>query len=243
MVAVFGAAAVMLAAFVKGSIGFGFPPLATPLLALITDVKTAIAVLLIPNIVMDAAQLFRLGDFAGVARRMAVLLVFGAVGTLLGTWLLVLLPASAATLTLGVFALIFVALGVTHAQPEIPAAWTRWVAPPVGIVAGILGGVTNGPGVALVIYFYSLRMPKHEFIRSVAFTFVVYKVVQLGSVVWFGLLTWHLLGISLGLTVVAVAAFAVGLKIQDRLEQRTFNRVILVVLAVLGVWLVVRSLR
>jgi uncharacterized membrane protein YfcA len=72
---------------------------------------------------------------------------------------------------------------------------------------------------------------------------VAYKLVQLGAVTYFGLLTWPLIGISLGLTLAALAGFAVGLLIQDRLEQRTFNRLILGFLALLGTWLIVRSLR
>src|SRR5262249_21281785 len=156
--ALVSAAAVLLAAFVKGAISFGFPPLATPLLALVMDVKSAIAVLIVPNIVMDAAQLFRLGDFGGVARRMSVLLVFGAAGTVLGVWLLVLLPPSVTTLVLGVFALVFVATNLTRMQPVVPPGWAGWLAPPVGVIAGVLGGVTNGPGLPLVMYFYALRL-------------------------------------------------------------------------------------
>ena len=241
--ALFSAAAVLLAALVKGAISFGFPPLATPLLALVMDVKSAIAVLIIPNIVMDAAQLVRLGDFGGVARRMAVLLVFGAIGTVLGTWLLVLLPSSVATFVLGAFALVFVAMNLTRLQPVVPEAWARWLAPPVGVIAGVIGGVTNGPGLPLVMYFYSLRLSKHDFIRSVAFTFVVYKVIQVGTVVWFGLLTWRLLAVSLGLTAVALGGFRLGLLLQDRLEPVTFNGLVLTFLGALGIWLVVRAVR
>src|SRR2546428_7227148 len=93
--ALFSAAAVLLAALVKGAISFGFPPLATPLLALVMDVKSAVAVLIIPNIVMDALQLFRLGNFAALARRMTVLTLFGADGPVLGNWLLVLMSPRA----------------------------------------------------------------------------------------------------------------------------------------------------
>jgi uncharacterized membrane protein YfcA len=48
---------------------------------------------------------------------------------------------------------------------------------------------------------------------------------------------------SLALTVVALAGFAVGLRVQDRLDQRTFNRAVLVFLAALGVWLLVGGRR
>jgi len=42
--------------------------------------------------------------------------------------------------------------------------------------------------------------------------------------------------------VVALGAFALGLKVQDRLEQRTFNRALLGFLVLFGVWLVARNL-
>ena len=38
-------------------------------------------------------------------------------------------------------------------------------------------------------------------------------------------------------------AFALGLRLQDRLDQRSFNRAVLVFLGGLGAWLVIRSLR
>jgi len=54
-------AALLLAAFVKGTTGFGFPLIATPMVALLLDIRTAIAILVIPNIVMDIGQIFRGG--------------------------------------------------------------------------------------------------------------------------------------------------------------------------------------
>jgi uncharacterized membrane protein YfcA len=91
-----------------------------------------------------------------------------------------------------------------------------------------------------VIYFYALGMTKQEFVRSIAFTFIGYKIVQLAAVASYGLLTWPLVGVSLLLTVVALAGFRLGLLVQDRLEQRAFNGAVLVFLAVLGLWLIVK---
>ena len=92
------------------------------------------------------------------------------------------------------------------------------------------------------IFFYALGLPKHEFVRAVSLSFVVLKVVQLAAVAHYGLLSWGLLEVSLGLTAVALTAFWLGLKVQDRLDQKNFNRAVLVFLAVLGFWLVLRSL-
>jgi uncharacterized membrane protein YfcA len=234
---------VLFSGFVKGTIGFGFPTVATPLLMLVIDVKAAVVLLIVPNIVMDGIQFTRQGVELATIRRLALLLVFGAVGTVLGTRLLVLLPPAIVLGALGAFLLIFVALDVAHLSPRIPAGWEPWIAPVVGLVTGVVGGITNVPGTPLAVYFYALGMDKREFVRAVAFSFLVYKLVQLGAVAYYGLLTWSLLVLSFVLTAVALAGFAGGLLVQDRLEQRTFNRLVLLFVAGLGLWLVLRAIR
>ena len=109
------------AAFVKGAIGFGFPTLGTPLLALVVDVKTAVAALVIPNLVMDGLQLRRQGPLGATPRRLAPLLVFTMLGTIVGTKLLVVLSGRTATLILGAFVLGFVALDLARFSPRVPA--------------------------------------------------------------------------------------------------------------------------
>lgn len=240
--AVLIALAVALAAFVKGSIGFGFPTLGTPLLALLVDVKTAFLVLIIPNIAMDAIQFARRGAPRATVRRMSALIVCGAVGMVVGTRLLVGLSSRMVMLILGGFILTFVALTVARLSPTLPPRWEPLASPIAGFAAGVLGGVTNVPGTPLVMYFYALRLAKPDFVSAVAFTFVLYKVVQLAAVTWYGLFTWALLGWSVLLTLAALGGFALGLRVQDRLEQQVFNRVVLVFLALLGGWLVLRSL-
>src|SRR3989442_4065851 len=103
----FAAVAVLLSAFIKGAIGFGFPTLATPLLTLVLDVKTSFVLLIVPNIVMDGIQFARRGAPLATARRLAGLIVGGALGTVLGTRLLVALSSRTAMGVLGGFILVF----------------------------------------------------------------------------------------------------------------------------------------
>jgi uncharacterized protein len=237
-----GAAAVLVAAFVKGAIGFGFPTLATPLLALVIDVKMAVVALIIPNIVMDGLQFARQGPSLAVVRRLAALLAFGAVGTVLGTRLLVILPAHAVTVILGGVLLLFVLLNLARIAPRVPPGWESRLAPFVGLATGLVGGVTNVPGTPLVMWFFALGMDKPDFVRSVALSFVVYKLVQLAAVGYYGLLSATVLWMSVALTAVALAGFALGLTVQDRLDQTSFNRAVLTFLGALGLWLTLRAL-
>lgn len=231
----------LAAAFVKGAIGIGFPTVGTPLLTLFLDVKVAVAVLVIPNIVMDAIQVRRRGQLGGTARRLRVLLAFTMVGTVLGTRILVALTARQVTLVLGGFVLAFVVLNLTRFRPRVPTTWEPWLSPLVGLLAGMLGGVTNAVGTPLIVYFYALAMDKHEFVRSVALTFLVAKIVQLGALTVYGLLGGAVVLGSVALTLVGLAGFAAGLRVQDRVDQETFNRAVLGFLAAVGLWLLVRA--
>ena len=233
----------MVASFIKGVIAFGFPIVATPLLAMVVDVKTAIALSIVPNIVMDALQVGRRsGNLWATARRVALLLAFGFFGTVVGTHSLLVMPPGLALAILGVVVLGFVGLNVSGAKFRVPARMERWLSPPVGFTAGFLGGVTNVPGTLLVVYFHALGMGKQEFVRSVALCFMSYKLIQLVTVASYGLLTWPLLGGSIALTVVGLGAFWLGLRVQDALPERVFNRSILTFLTLLGVSLLARSL-
>ena len=204
--------------------------------------KSAVALLVIPNLVMDGLQLRRSGPIGDAPRRLAPLLVFTMIGTVIGTKLLVALSPRAVTLLLGGFVLGYVVLDLARFSPRVPAHWELRLAAPVGLAAGIMGGITNAPGTAIALYFVALGMDKTEFVRSIAFTFLVVKTVQLVTLVWYGLLTWHLVLGSLGLAAAGLAGFALGLRLQDRLDQRSFNRAVLVFLAMLGVWLVAKAL-
>jgi uncharacterized membrane protein YfcA len=138
--------------------------------------------------------------------------------------------------------LLFVALHLARLSPRIPARWEWWASPVAGIVSGVVGGITNVPGTPLVMYFHALGLAKSEFVSAVAFTFVLAKVVQLVAVSWYGLMTAPLVLGSVLLTAAALAGFALGLRVQDRLEPRAFNRAVLAFLALLGGWLLLRNL-
>src|SRR6266550_8608774 len=115
--------AVFVAGTVKGTAGLGFPTLATLLLSLVVDVKTAVVLLILPNIVMDGIQFARRGAPLATVRRFGSLLLAGGVGIVLGTRVLTLLSPRAATLILGLFVLIFVTLSATGLAPKVPARW------------------------------------------------------------------------------------------------------------------------
>ncbi len=236
------AAALLLADFVKGTSGMGFPMIATPMVALLLDIRTAVVILIIPNLLMDATQIFRGSLSIEIFRRFKWLLLWTILGVFLGTKVLVMLPAWILNLTLGLTILAFVGWSMLRVEFRISPRLEKILSPVVGIVGGFLNGMTNAAGPAPAIYLYSLRLPKVEFIKSIATIFIVTKLSQLAAVSTWNLFDRERLELSLGVTLFVLAGFYLGLKTQDRVNQQTFNRALLAILFVIGVVLIWRSL-
>ncbi|MGH7817400.1 MAG: sulfite exporter TauE/SafE family protein [Candidatus Binatia bacterium] len=236
-------AALLLAAFVKGTTGFGFPLIATPMAALLLDIRTAITILIIPNIVMDIGQIFRGGFPTPILRRFSWLLVLTVFGVFLGTKVLVILPIWVLNLSLATMIFVFVASSFLRFDFRISPPMEKLLSPVLGFLAGFLNGMTTAAGPPLAIYLYGLRLPKTEFVRSIATIFLITKLSQLVAVSTWNLFTFSTLRLSLQVTLFCLLGFYVGLKTQDRVNQQTFNRGLLALLCLIGVMLVVRSVR
>jgi hypothetical protein len=83
-------------------------------------------------------------------------------------------------LVLGLFVLGFVALNASRFSLRVKPSWERYLAGPAGLVAGVMGGITNAHGTPLVVYFYALGLDKGEFVRAISLAFIVYKAAQHG---------------------------------------------------------------
>lgn len=236
------AIALLFAAFVKGVTGMGFPLIATPTIALLLDIRIAIAILILPNLVMDVTQIFRGGFPFEVVRRFPWFLSVTIIGVFVGTKLLVTLPLWVLNLFLGVMVLIFIISNWLRLEIEISPRLEKMLALPVGFVSGFLNGMTNAAGPALAIYLYSLKLQKRDFIKTIATIFVITKLSQLVAVSTWNLFNRTTLYLSLAVTLFVLLGFYGGLKTQDRINQQTFSRGLLVLLFVIGLTLILRAL-
>ena len=234
--------ALLLAGFVKGASGMGFPLIATPSVALLLDIRIAITILIIPNLVMDIAQVFRGGFPLEVLRRFGWFSLTTIIGVFLGTKVLVTLPLWALNFCLGVMVLVFVLSNWLRFEFTIDSPLEKKLSFPAGLISGFLNGMTNAAGPALAIYLYSLKLAKVEFIKSIATIFIITKLSQLIAVSTWNLFNWGTLALSLEVTLFVLLGFYGGLKTQDRINQQNFSRGLLMLLFVIGLTLLLRAL-
>jgi len=164
------------------------------------------------------------------------------VGVFLGTMVLVILPLWVLNLCLGIILIVFVIANLFKFDFTISAAAEKILSPTFGFIGGFLNGMTNAAGPTLAIYFYSLKMQKRDFVKSMATIFVITKVTQLIAVSTWNLFNWHIVALSIQVVLLTLLGFYAGLKIQDFVNQWTFSRGLLAMLLLIGIVLIARAL-
>jgi uncharacterized protein len=235
------AVSLLLASFVKGATGMGFPLIATPMVALLLDIRTAVTVLILPNLFMDSAQVMRDGLPYEVFRRFKALILPTVIGVFLGTTVLVKLPLWILNACLGVMVLVFVFSNLFKVDFTVSARKEQFLSPIFGFVSGFLNGMTNAAGPTLAIYLYSLKLEKRSFVKALATIFVTTKLSQLVAISTWNLFNWYTIKLSLIVLLFTLAGFYAGIRTQDRINQKNFNRGLLALLSVVGVTLLLRA--
>ncbi|MFH1980266.1 MAG: sulfite exporter TauE/SafE family protein [Pseudomonadota bacterium] len=234
---------ISFAAGVHGTIGIGFPLIATPLLALVTDVRTAILMLVLPTMVINVANILKGGRWA---RSIAVywpLAVYGMIGSAIGTRLLVVVspevfrPLLAAMLVLYLNAeRLGVGFSWVHRHPRIAVAV-------FGLAAGVLGGTVNVMLPALIIFALEVRMAKTVMIQVFNFCFLFGKLTQGAVFAGAGLMTAEVLSASAPLAALGLLAMLAGMRIRDKIPTETYRQWLRRLLTVLAVLLMVQFFR
>ena len=91
-VVAFLAFACLLSGFAHGALGFGFPVVATPLVVLVIDIKSAIALLAPVTLVLTVISALRGGALASIVREFWFVPLATALGAWIGTRVLLAAP-------------------------------------------------------------------------------------------------------------------------------------------------------
>lgn len=236
------AAIVLAAGVLKGSIGFGAPLVAVPLLAPLVGTRAAIVLVALPLLIANMGVLITRPVDRRAIRRFVPLLATLIPTTFLGGILLARVDIATLTIIVGAVTIAFMGITAVGAQFIVPPRLETPLSLMVGLVAGVLSGATSAPGPIFSLYLSGLGLEKRAFVYGITILLAVGNVVQVLTYWQQGLYTGNRLLGSVALIPAILLGQLLGLRIQDRLNPTAFRRVILVVVALAGVNLLARGL-
>ena len=233
---------IFLSSLVHGSIGFGFPMIATPLLAMVTDMKTAIVYIAIPTLLINLISIFSEGNFLQAVKRFYPLAIIAMIGSAIGTQILIYSGSELFKLILAFSIFLYLFIQKFKIQMNWIREKKRLSMIVFGLSAGIIGGLTNVMASILIIYSLESKHSKKEIIQSTNLCFLFGKIIQIILFTRHGSFNQELLSVSFSsLIIVAIAMFA-GLMIKNKIAQDIYRKVIKVVLFVIASFLVYQTI-
>jgi uncharacterized protein len=222
----------------KGATGAGAPVIAVPALAMMFDVRFAIIIMLMPNLLTNAWQAWRLREerpAGGFAWRFGFA---GMIGVVAGT--VVLVAFSAEALQLLMAAVVFLYIGLRLAKPHwgLDFSLARKLSLPVGTAAGFLQGATGVSAPISLTFLNAVRLDRLAFIATVSVFFSMMTAPQVVMLGYLGFLTWQNLALSLAAMLPILAFMPVGQALAARLSKDAFDKIMLGFLAALSIKLV-----
>lgn len=235
------AVAFVLGGILKGATGVGAPFLAVPIMAILVNVPFAVAVFLVPNILINAWQAWRFRADNPAPRFAYTFALAGAVGAAFGTWALSWVDGLVLTTTVALVVLAYVVFRLVNPNWSLSQAAADRSVGPVGGFGGFFQGAIGLSGPISVSYMTAVGLPRPRFIFTMSLYFLAMTLVQFPLQLAFGIMTLERFVYGL----LAIAPLAVGMYAGDligrRMSRATFDRMIFVILTLLALRLLAEA--
>ncbi|QYY33175.1 sulfite exporter TauE/SafE family protein [Cupriavidus pinatubonensis] len=228
------------AGMVKGVTGMGLPTVAMGVLGAIMSPLTAAAILIIPSFVTNVWQMLAGRGTLRLMRRLWAMMLCIVIGTLMGTRLLVIVDPVWAGRALGLALIAYAAYALFLPTLSVPERLESWLSPVIGIVTGVLTGVTGIFTIPAVPYVQSLGLQKDELVQALGLSFTVSTVALAGGLLAQDAFRLDQLGLSLLVVIPALAGMWLGAIVRQKISPQAFRRGFLMFLIILGLELALR---
>lgn len=235
------AAGLFAGGFSKGAIGLGLPPIATPIVAMVTDVPTAVGLMAVPIVISNGWQAVSGGLLVASARRFRMVLIAIPPGVIIGGTILSLGDPELLFGLLGVIVAAFAALSLLRPGLRLPEGMESRLSVPVGLAAGLLGGLSSLFAPVLAAFMLSLRLKPDEFVSGLGLMFFTGGVTLALVTAGFGTLSIHGWLTALLAIVPVLLGQIAGQALRPHINPDIFRRIVLGVLLLIGLNLLRRA--
>lgn len=229
------AIAMTLGGILKGATGAGLPVIAVPVLATIYDVRVAVAVMVLPNLISNLRQVWKFRDAPYDPVFVRTLATTGAIGAGVGTVALAWLQPIYVQVVMIAIIAVYIGLRLARLKLLVPMPLSRRMVGPVGLIGGMLQGAVGISAPAAVTFLNAIRFERKTFIFTVSAFFAAMCLVQLPLQIGYGIMTANTALLGLFALVPLSVAMPIGEWIGKKFSAQLFDMVILVFLTALAI--------
>jgi uncharacterized membrane protein YfcA len=223
-----------IAGMVKGVIGLGLPTVSLALLALAFELPTAMALLLVPSFATNLWQALVGSHIRVIAQRLWPFMLMATISVWIGAMALTRIEPAALAALLGGLLILYAAVSLAGIRVSVPVRIQAWLGPLLGLVNGILTGMTGSFVVPGVMYLQSIGLARDLLIQAMGVLFALSTLALALALHSHDLLSIEQGGISAAALLPAVAGMAFGQRIRRTIPEQRFRKIFYLSLLTLG---------
>ena len=225
----------LLGAMLKGATGAGLPIIAVPVIAAFYDIRFAVVLLVIPNLITNVWQIVKYREHNTVPSLMRRFAIYGAIGAACGTVLLAQLPLQVLDIFIALIVLLYVALRLGRPNFQLPVLLATKLAVLAGASGGLLQGAIGLSAPVAITFLNAIKLPRPTFIFTVSVFFAAMCLIQIPVQIMFGLMTWQMALLGLLALLPIFLGLPIGERIGKRMSPAVFDKTLLIVLSLLAI--------
>ena len=224
-------AAFALAGTLKGATGAGAPIITIPVIAAFYDVRLAVVIMVLPNLLTNISQIYQF--------RKTILPLFftisfaigGGIGAFVGTILLINLPIKILTLSVALIVIIYIALKLIVPKWKLTYQRATKFVFIMGAGGGVLQGSAGLSAPVSITFLNSMKLERNQFIPTISVYFGVMSIFQFPTLYYHDFFNFEITVLSVVSTIVLISFMPLGSWFAKNISRDIFDKIILFLLA------------
>ena len=219
-----------LGGILKGATGAGAPIVTIPVMAAFYDVRIAVIIMVIPNLLTNIGQLYQfrktiLPRFFTISFALG-----GGIGAFLGTILLVNLPIKILTLSVACIVIIYILLKLAVPSWKLNYIKAKKLVFLMGAGGGVLQGSAGLSAPISITFLNSMKLERNQFIPTISVYFGIMSIFQMPTLYYYDFLNLETIIMSCISTIVLMAFMPFGSWIAKSVSKDSFDKITLILL-------------
>ena len=219
-----------LGGILKGATGAGAPIITIPVIAAFYDVRIAVIIMVVPNLLTNIGQLYQFRKTILPKFFTLSFALGGGIGAFLGTILLVNLSIKILTLSVAFIVIIYILLKLIVPSWKLTYKRAEKLVFLMGTGGGVLQGTAGLSAPISITFLNSMKLERNQFIPTISVYFGVMSIFQMPTLYYYDFLNLEIIIISFVSTLVLLLFMPFGSWIAKSVSKESFDKITLILL-------------
>ena len=219
-----------LGGILKGATGAGAPIITIPVIAAFYDVRIAVIIMVIPNLLTNIGQLYQFRKTILPKFFTLSFAIGGGIGAFLGTILLANLSIKILTLSVAFIVIVYIILKLIVPSWKLTYEKAKKLVFLMGGFGGVLQGTAGLSAPISITFLNSMKLERNQFIPTISVYFGVMSIFQMPTLYYYNFLNLEIVLVSCISTLVLLSFMPIGSWIAKSVSKESFDKITLILL-------------